>query len=735
MATVAERVPAVAVLPRPQAHHGFWSWVTTVDHKRIGVLYAVTAFAFFILGGIEAILIRLQLAVPGNTLIHPETFNQLFTMHGTTMIFLVVMPLSVAFFNIAVPLQIGARDVAFPRLNALSYWIFLSGGIFLNLGWLHAAAPNAGWFSYANLTERAYNPGPGVDYWALGLLVLGTASMAGAFNFIVTIINLRAPGMSLMRMPVFTWMTFVTSFLIIFAFPIITVALLQLVFDRNFGTAFFRPSANGDVVLWQHLFWLFGHPEVYILILPAMGVVSEVLPVFSRKPLFGYAVIVYSGIAIAFVSYGVWAHHMFTVGLGPVANAVFLTTTMAVGVPTGVKIFNWIATMWRGSLDLRTPMLMAIGFISMFTIGGLSGITHAVAPHDWQQQDTYYIVAHFHYVLFGGAIMGLFAGIYYWWPKVTGRMLHDGLGQFHFWLMLIGFNLTFGPMHILGLNGMPRRIFTYPAGMGWDFWNMVATAGAFMIGISVLVFMYNAAISLRRGARAGADPWDGRTLEWMIPSPPPEYNFREIPTVHGRDELWLRKHPYPHGAAEREEARELRSDRLEVHLGGREVGTGEIGATLPGMAGEGEVAQVDRAAGVGPRDRHGSGILLRLFGGALGILGLVLAATVHAGAGLALFAIGFLIFAVFGVYAVGATGGGPVEPPIATHWTPEGSPDADDDAHHGIHLPDPSYYPLITALGLTLMAAGFIYGYWLTGIGAIMLLFGVYAWCFEPING
>jgi cytochrome c oxidase subunit 1 len=689
------------------AQTGFWSWVTTVDHKRIGVLYGVTAFAFFLIGGIEALLIRLQLAVPHNTLIHPDVFNQLFTMHGTTMIFLVVMPLSVAFFNIAVPLQIGARDVAFPRLNALSYWIFLFGGILLNLGWLHGAAPNAGWFGYANLTERAYNPGPGIDYWALGLLVLGTASMAGAFNFIVTIINLRAPGMSLMRMPVFTWMTFVTSFLIIFAFPIITVALIQLVFDRHFGTTFFRPDTGGDVVLWQHLFWLFGHPEVYILILPAMGVVSEVLPVFSRKPLFGYAVVVYSGVAIAFVSYGVWAHHMFTVGLGPVANAVFLTTTMAVAVPTGVKIFNWLATLWNGSLDLKTPMLMALGFISMFTIGGISGVSHAVAPSDFQQQDTYYIVAHFHYVLFGGALFGLFAGTYYWWPKMTGRLLDEGLGKLHFWLMLIGFNLTFGPMHFLGMNGMPRRIFTYPEGMGWDLWNMVATAGALLIGVSILVFMYNAAISLRRGQPAGADPWDGRTLEWLIPSPPPPYNFAEIPTVHGRDELWLRKHPYAHGAAPAEVTPPMHHAGIEP-----------------------SASPVDRAAGDA---RSGWGVVGCLFGAAVGLLGLWLAVTTAPGAGLVLFTLGFLVFAVFGIYALGPKG------------APASAAGTDGDAHgdaaaghtesHAIHLPDPSYYPLLTALGLTLFAAGFIYGLWLSGIGVLLMLFGIYSWCFEPING
>jgi cytochrome c oxidase subunit I len=644
MATIVHDIPVAVAPPRTREYRGVWSWVTTVDHKRIGILYGATAFAFFLIGGLEALLIRLQLAVPNNTLINPETYNELFTMHGTTMIFLVVMPMSVAFFNVVVPLQIGARDVAFPRLNALSYWIFVSGGIFLNLSWLMGHAPNMGWFAYANLTEHTYNPGLGPDFWALGLLVLGTASMAGAFNFVVTIINMRAPGMSLMRMPVFTWMTFVTSFLIIFAFPIITVALIELVFDRHFGTNFFNADASirGDTLLWQHLFWLFGHPEVYILILPAMGIVSEVLPVFSRKPLFGYAVVVYSGIAIGFVSFGVWAHHMFTTGLGPVANAVFLTTTLAVAVPTGVKIFNWIATLWGGSIRFSVAMMYAIAFVSLFTIGGLSGVSHAIVPSDWQQQDTYYIVAHFHYVLFGGAIMGLFAGLYYWWPKITGRLLSEKVGTLQFWLMFLGFNITFGPMHFLGMDGMPRRIFTYPAGMGWELWNMVATAGAFLMGLGVLLFVHNAVTSLRRGERASGDPWDARTLEWSIPSPPPVYNFATIPLVHGRDALWAVKHPH---RAEREG--ELDTTHIDVQLAGRQIG---------------DVDAPDKGS--------------------------------------------------------------------------HGSPDAHDDAQgHSIHIPDGSWFPVITAFGLTFFAAGLIFGWWLTVLGGLMLIFGVYAWSYEPING
>ena len=547
MATLTGTISGV--IARPITPEGLWGWLTTVDHKRIGILYGVSAVIFFLLGGVEALILRLQLAVPNNTLVDPETYNQLFTMHGTTMIFLAVMPLSAAFFNFVVPLQIGARDVAFPRLNALSYWMFLAGALLLNSSFLFGGAPNAGWFGYANLTSKAFNAGHGIDFWVLGLLILGTSSMAAAFNFIVTILNLRAPGMGLMRMPLFVWMTLVVVFLLIFAFPIITVALLELLFDRSFGTNFFNPDKGGDTVLWQHLFWLFGHPEVYILILPAMGIVSEVLPTFARKPLFGYPFVVLSGITIGFMGFGVWAHHMFTVGLGPVANTVFAVTTLLIAVPTGVKIFNWIATLWGGSIDLKTPLLFAVGFIALFTIGGLSGVSHASPPTDYQQSDTYYIVAHFHYVLFAGSIFGLFAGIYYWWPKITGRLLHEGLGQLHFWLMFIGANVTFGPMHLLGMDGMPRRVYTYPTGMGWDLWNMVETIGTFILAISILIFLFNVIRTFRQGEPAGNDPWDGRTLEWSIPSPPPHYNFATIPVIHGRDSFWLEKYPETgHGA-------------------------------------------------------------------------------------------------------------------------------------------------------------------------------------------
>jgi len=517
---------------------GFRSWVTTVDHKRIGVMYFVAAIVFFFVGGMEALLIRLQLGSPENTLISSDLYSQLFTMHGTTMVFLAVMPLSSAFFNYLIPLQIGARDVAFPRLNAFSFWIFLFGGLFLSSSFLFGGAPDAGWFGYANLTSTQYSPGIRVDYWILGLSVLGVSSIASALNFIVTIINLRAPGMRLMRMPPFTWMTLITSFLLILAFPSVTVGLVMLLFDRNFGTNFFNPVAGGDVLLWQHLFWIFGHPEVYILILPAFGVISEVIPTFSRKTLFGYPFIVYSGILIAFLGFGVWAHHMFSVGLGPIANSVFSAATMLIAIPTGVKIFNWIATMWGGRLNLTTPLYFAIGFIAMFIIGGLSGIMHASPPTDLQQTDTYFIVAHFHYVLFGGTVFALFAGLYYWIPKVTGRMLHEGLGKLHFWLAIISFNVTFFPMHFLGMNGMPRRTFTYLPGLGFDLMNLISTVGSFVLGFSTLIFVWNLIRSLRRGEPAGRNPWDAPTLEWTLPSPPPHYNYRTIPQVVGRDPLW-----------------------------------------------------------------------------------------------------------------------------------------------------------------------------------------------------
>ncbi len=529
------------VIARPTGYTGLWGWITTVDHKRIGVLYGVTAFIMFLIAGLEAGAIRAQLAQPDSTLIGPETFNRLFTMHATAMVFMVIMPLSASFFNFVVPLAIGARDVAFPRLNAFSYWVFLFGVLLMHASFLVGQVPDAGWFSYANLTSTTYSPNDGLDFWALGLLVLGVSSVAAALNFMVTIINMRCPGMTMMRMPVFIWMTLITSILLVLAFPVITVGLVELVLDRNFGTHFFDTSGGGDPIMWQHLFWVFGHPEVYILILPPMGVVSEILPTFSRKPLFGYPVVVFSGIVIGVMSWAVWSHHMFTTGMGPTALTVFTITTMLIAVPTGVKIFNWIGTMWGGSIEFKTPMLFAIGFISLFIIGGLSGVSHAVAPSDFQQQDTYYIVAHIHYVLFGGSIFGILAGMYYWFPKLTGRMMGEGLGKWNFWLTFIGMNLTFFPMHYVGLNGMPRRIYTYGEEFGWGLLNSLSSLGYVVLFIGMLLLVINIIQSLRNGRVAGHDPWDAPTLEWSISSPPPVYNFAEIPRVEGRDPYWTTK--------------------------------------------------------------------------------------------------------------------------------------------------------------------------------------------------
>ena len=528
------------VIPRPTSYAGLWGWITTVDHKRIGVLYGLTAFIFLIFAGIEAGVIRLQLASAESDLIGPGRYNEMFTMHATTMVFMVIMPLSVSFFNIVIPLAIGARDVAFPRLNALSYWIFLFGGVLMHMSFVVDQVPDAGWFSYANLTEKPFSVDRGLDYWAISLLVMGTSSVAGALNFIVTIINLRAPGMTMMRMPVFVWMTLITSLLLVLAFPVITVGLIELTMDRNFGTHFFIPAEGGDPILWQHLFWVFGHPEVYILILPAMGMVTEILPTFSRKPLFGYPFIVFSGIVIGIMGWAVWSHHMFTVGLGPVANSVFTITTMLIAVPTGVKIFNWIGTLWKGSIEFTTAMMFALAFIALFIVGGLSGVSHAVSPSDFQQQDTYYIVAHIHYVLFGGSIVAIFAGTYYWFPKITGKMLDETLGKLNFWLIFIGMNLTFFPMHFVGLNGMPRRIYTYSSEFGWEHMNQLASIGYIVMALGFLVFMYNL-WQTRNSRRVSHDPWDAPGVEWTISSPPPPYNFAEIPQILGRDHYWIVK--------------------------------------------------------------------------------------------------------------------------------------------------------------------------------------------------
>ncbi len=520
---------------------GLWSWITTVDHKRIGLLYAVTAFFFFIVGGLEAVFVRLQLAQANGEVLSAEAYNQLFTMHGLTMVFLVVMPIAAAFTNYFLPILLGARDVAFPRLNAFSYWLFLFSGIMIYTSFFVGGAPDGAWVGYSPLATQMTEV-VRMDYWAIGLNLLGVASIASSANFIATIFTMRAPGMTLLRMPVFVWMSMVVAFLLIFSLPPVAIGLFQLFLDRNFGTVFYEAAAGGDPLLWQHLFWLFGHPEVYVLILPAMGIVSEILPVFSRKPLFGYEFVVFSGAAIGFVGFGVWSHHMFTSGMGPVAEAGFAVATMIIAIPTGVKIFNWIGTTWGGRLRFTTPMLFSLGFIAMFVIGGLSGVTHAVVPADTQQHDSYYVVAHFHYVLFGGAIFGYVGGVYYWFPKWTGRMLDEGLGKWHFWLMMLGFNLTFAPMHILGLNGMPRRTYRYGEDLGWDLWNLVATIGALVIAASFLFFIYNIIVSRKRGAVAGNDPWDGRTLEWTTTSPPPVHNFDEVPVVKSLDDFWHTKY-------------------------------------------------------------------------------------------------------------------------------------------------------------------------------------------------
>ena len=543
----AVRPPVLGVFARPGQSKGWRSWVTSVDHKRVGVMYGTAAIFFFLIGGIEALLIRLQLAHANGTVLNAAQYNQVFTMHGITMIFLVVMPLGAAFMNYLMPLQIGARDVAFPRLNAFSFWAFLFGGLFLNSSWFLGGAPDGGWFAYAPNTNPVFSPTHGMDFYAVGLLITGIASTVGAINLVVTVINLRAPGMTLFKMPVFTWMGFVTQLLIVFAMPVITVALFLLMFDRLFGANFFNVRQGADPLLWQHLFWIFGHPEVYILILPAFGIVSEIIPTFSRKPIFGYPFMVFSGIAIGFMGWGVWAHHMFASGIGPFAVAAFSVSTMFIAVPTGVKILNWIATMYGGKLRFTTAMKFAIGLVAMFTIGGLSGVTHAVSPSDLQQTDTYYIVAHFHYVIFGGAILGFFGGIYYWWPKVFGYMLSEKLGSWHFWLMLIGMNLTFGPMHIIGLEGQPRRTYTYEKGFGYDLWNMVETVGAFIIAARRADLPLQRGPQPRRGqarAHRRSDPIRGThagSSGWC-PSPTPAHNFDEVPIVTHLDEFWHRKY-------------------------------------------------------------------------------------------------------------------------------------------------------------------------------------------------
>ncbi|HET7274222.1 MAG TPA: cytochrome c oxidase subunit I [Longimicrobiaceae bacterium] len=568
MTTTTLAPPEAAPATPGKYETGVMSWVTTVDHKRIGIMYGIVSFFFFLVGGLEALLVRVQLAVPGNDVLSAELYNQMFTMHAVTMIFLALMPLTAAFFNYLVPLQIGARDVAFPRLNALSFWIFLFGGIFLNISWLAQAAPNAGWFAYANITTPQYSPGLNIDFYVLGLQILGISSIISAINFIVTIINMRAPGMRLMRMPIFTWMTLITAVMLATAMAVLTIALTQLMFDRFFATAFYDVSKGADPLLWQHLFWMFGHPEVYILILPIFGIISEVIPTFARKPLFGYNVMIFSGILIGWLGWGVWSHHMFATGLGPIADSFFAISTMLIAIPTGIKIFNWLGTLWDGAIHYTTAMLFAISFIAMFTIGGISGIMHAAAPADLQQTDTYFVVAHIHYVFFGGTALGLFAGIYYWYPKVFGRLLDEKMGYAHFWLTLIGMNLTFFPMHFLGLHGMPRRTFTYADGLGFNSMNMMATIGSFLIGLGALILAYNLFTAWKKGAIAGPNPWGAATLEWSMPSPPPAYNFREVPVVHSRLPLWEGNPQFEAAIPKGKRAEDTES----VTIGGKTVG-------------------------------------------------------------------------------------------------------------------------------------------------------------------
>jgi cytochrome c oxidase subunit I len=526
------------------ADTGVLSWLTTVDHKRVGILYIASAMLFFLIAGVEALFMRLQLMQPGGTVLSPSVYNQFFTMHGTTMVFLFGMPVLTGVMNYFVPLQIGARDVAFPRLNAFSFWLFLFSGLFIYGSFLAAGgAPAAGWFSYTPLSEKPFSLNGGIDVWALGLLTAGIGTIAAAINIIVTVLTLRAPGMTLRRLPLFSWMSFIVSFLTIFTIAVLNTALIGLVVDRLLGGRTFNPQAGGSALLWQHMFWGFGHPEVYILAIPAFGFISEVIPVFSRRPIFGYSFVATSTLLIVLLSFTVWAHHMFVAGLPEPLNAAFGLASMLIAVPTGVKVLNWTATMARGSIRFKVPMLFALAFLIQFTIGGITGVMFATYPLDWQLTDSYFVVAHFHYVLIGGTVFAFFAAAYYWFPKVTGRMLSERLGMWHFWLLVVGFNLAFFVQHFLGLMGMPRRVYTYPDLPGWGTLNLLSTAGAFVFALAVLVFLVNVVVSLRRGAPAGDNPWTAWTLEWATSSPPPEHNFDRVPPVRSRRPLWDLAHP------------------------------------------------------------------------------------------------------------------------------------------------------------------------------------------------
>ena len=613
----------LGVFARPRNATGLTDWLTTVDHKKIGIMYGAASMFFLIIGGVAALLIRVQLAVPNSSFLSADAYNRVFTMHGTVMVFLVVMPIGAAFANFLMPLQVGARDVAFPRINAFSFWVFFFGGLMLNTSWFLGGGANGGWFNYAPNNGIAFSPSTGIDYWNIGLLIAGIGSLTGAINLITTVLNMRAPGMSFMKMPVFVWMTLVTQFLLLFAIPVLTVAQVLLLLDRQFDANFFNVEQGADPLLWQHLFWVFGHPEVYLMILPAFGIVSEIIPTFARKPIFGYPFMVFSGVAIGFMGWGVWAHHMFVSGLGPLSVSAFSFATMFIAVPTGVKILNWLATLWGGKLTLNTAMLFSIGLVTQFTVGGLSGVSHAIAPSDTQQTDTYYIVAHFHYVLFGGALFGFVAGLYFWWPKAFGYKLGEKLGKWNFWGMVVGFNLTFGPMHILGLQGMPRRMQTYDDAMGFTFWNFIASIGSFILGVSTVLVLVNAYLSSRKWKAAGrpdvgADPWDGRTIEWSIQSPAPEHNFDVDPEVTSLDDFWHRKY--------------VEDDDGKI----RRIATGD------------ELAQ------------PGNG--------------------------------------------------------------------------EGVHLPAPSYWPILLAFSMPIIGYGLLYSLWLTIPGGLLLVLSMYGWSLEPAD-
>jgi cytochrome c oxidase subunit I len=547
--TQSETWPSTESARRPWVDE-LQQWLTTVDHKRIGILYVLFALLFLVVGGIEASLIRIQLIRADNDFLAPQTFNQLFTLHGTTMIFFVAMPLMFGFANYLVPLMIGARDMAFPRLNAFSLWLTVSGGFLLYYSLVGGyglygagSAPDVGWFAYAPLTSKTFSPGHSTDYWTLSLLVSGFGSIATAINIITTVFSLRCPGMTLGRMPLFVWLSLAMAMLAILAIGPLTAAQAMLMIDRYLGGHFFDTQAGGSAVLWMHFFWVFGHPEVYVLVIPAFGFASEIIPVFSRKAIFGYPIMVAASLAIAFVSVSVWAHHMFTVGMTPAGNTFFVLSTMAIAVPTGIKIFNWLATMWGGRIEFRTPMLFCVAFLFQFLLAGLTGVMLSAAPFNWQLSGSYFVVAHFHYVIVGAILFCAFAAFYYWYPKVTGRMLSETLGKLHFWLFVIGFHLTFDTMHVPGLLGMPRRIYTYEAGRGWEGWNAVVTVGAVIQAVAIGIFVINLVRAALRGPKAGNDPWDAWTLEWSTTSPPPEYNFATLPVVRSRRPLWDQKHP------------------------------------------------------------------------------------------------------------------------------------------------------------------------------------------------